>query len=236
MIMPLASGSVSGGSASTSAAIVVLAAAIRVLNHISRNRRRRKIPLQRGRLRFIVRQNRGGLSALARRQFSHLQLLTEHGNGFVLGIDLVLAHRVEDSLRAGIVRFQHIAQRVGNGIAIRAGFRGNRILQISRGRTVFTAAVLEGALQGEVLVHVRHLTAVGRDFSSRESVVDRLGNTGESRAKAVADAVNSVHHGALVKAALHFAADTAVLASPAIAPAVPPSAEDQQDDDPNLLS
>ena len=152
----------------TAAATESLLAAIRISDLITRDGRGVQVLLKRLRLTGIVGKNLRGLSRLALSEVLNLELGAEGLDFVVLGVNLVLAHLVEDSLRVSILVCQHVTDSIGDSGAVCACLTGDISSKVGKAKAVLAAAIRELLRQTEHLLHVGHLTGIGSLLNTGE--------------------------------------------------------------------
>ena len=155
-------------------AVCKLVTAVRRRHGVTWNRIRGKIPLKRGSLRFVVRDDRRSLSVLRCGKACHRKLTLKVCDLLVLRVDLVLTKLILDGLRTCVDRVDNVSADIVGVLSVRAVLRDDRAVQIRRCESVLTATVRKLRLEREVLVHVCHLTGIRRDLRLSESVLDSL--------------------------------------------------------------
>ena len=145
-------------SEAAAAASDLLIAAGRILDYVCRSGDRSQVLLKSRCLGSVVSQDTRSLIALGCCKVCHSELALKIGYALVFAVQFELAQLVEDSSRV-----------IRAGLSCRTFFCGNGVLQVCCRSSVFAAALLKGRLEREHLLHVSHLSGIGRDFSLIES-------------------------------------------------------------------
>jgi len=160
-------------------------ASVRICHDVTGNRVRSKVLFKCRSLRFVVRKDSGSLSILRCREIRKRKLTLKIRNLFVLGVDLVVAHLVENSLRPGVLCRDNVAPDRVQCLSVSAVFRNDRAVKVRGRKPVLATTLRKLLLKREVLVHVSHLTAVRGNLSLRETVAKCLIHTRETSRQSV---------------------------------------------------